>query len=218
MFLSDGPIPYTEDLTPPAAVTVQTGLRVSEVCSLTIDDVYLGTGPHVTCTGKGRRQRITPLTSATVSVMTAYFTERTARPGTALFCGPRGQALSRDALEHRLATYVAAAVIACPGLAGKHVTMHTLRHTAAMNCSPPGLRRRHRAVARARRHPQHRRIPPRRHGHRASSPRPNTTTRRKARGLPPRARHPRLARSPLTMPTIPRRMPHHHSPSQRPSA
>ena len=48
-------------------MTAQTGLRISEICSLTINDVHLGTGPHVTCTGKGRRQRITPLTSATVS-------------------------------------------------------------------------------------------------------------------------------------------------------
>ena len=61
------------------AMTVQTGLRIGEVCSLTIDDVYLGTGPHVTCTGKGRRQRITPLTRMTVSAMAAYLTERTGR-------------------------------------------------------------------------------------------------------------------------------------------
>jgi site-specific recombinase XerC len=59
------------------------------------------------CTGKGRRQRITPLTRATLSATTAYLTERVARPGTALFCGPRGQHLSRDALEHRLAKHIA---------------------------------------------------------------------------------------------------------------
>ena len=87
------------------AVTVQTGLRISEICSLTVDDIHLGAGPHVTCTGKGRRQRITPLTRATVATMTAYLPERVARPGTALFCGPHGQALSRDALEHRLARH-----------------------------------------------------------------------------------------------------------------
>lgn len=114
-------------------MTVQTGLRISEVCALTIDDVHLGAGPHVTCTGKGRRQRITPLTGATVRVMTAYLTERAARPGTALFCGPHGLPLSRDALEHRLAAHVASAALACPSLTAKHVTMHTLRHTAAMN-------------------------------------------------------------------------------------
>lgn len=120
-------------------MTVQTGLRISEVCSLEVDDIHLGTGPHVTCTGKGRRQRITPLTSATVSMMSAYLTERTTRPGTALFCGPRGLPLSRDALEHRLATHVTTAALTCPSLAGKHVTMHTLRHTAAMNLLAAGV-------------------------------------------------------------------------------
>ena len=121
------------------AMTVQTGLRIGEVCSLTIDDVHLGTGPHVTCTGKGRRQRITPLTRTTVNALTAYLTERINRPGTALFCGPRGQRLSQDALEHRLAKHIAAASIVSPSLAGKHVTMHTLRHTAAMSLLAAGV-------------------------------------------------------------------------------
>jgi site-specific recombinase XerD len=56
-----------------------------------------------------------------------------------MFCGPRGQSLSRDALEHRLATYIATAAITCPSLVGKHVTMHTLRHTAAMNLLAAGV-------------------------------------------------------------------------------
>jgi site-specific recombinase XerD len=121
------------------ALTVQTGLRISEICSLTLDDVHLGTGPYVACTGKGRRQRVTPLTRATVAIMTTYLAERIDRPGTALFCGPRGQPLSRDALEHRLAKHLATATTTCPSLAGKHVTMHTLRHTAAMNLLAAGV-------------------------------------------------------------------------------
>jgi len=120
------------------ALTVQTGLRISEICSLALDDVHLGTGPYVACTGKGRRQRVTPLTRATVAIMTTYLAERIDRPGTALFCGPRGQPLSRDALEHRLAKHLATATT-CPSLAGKHVTMHTLRHTAAMNLLAAGV-------------------------------------------------------------------------------
>lgn len=121
------------------AMTVQTGLRISEICTLTTDDIHLGTGPHITCTGKGRRQRITPLTRATVSTMTAYLAERDTRPGTALFCGPHGQHLSRDALEHRLANHLATATTTCQSLASKHVTMHTLRHTAAMNLLAAGV-------------------------------------------------------------------------------
>ena len=121
------------------AITVQTGLRVSEIRSLTYDDIHLGTGPHVACTGKGRRQRVTPLTRATVVIMKAYLAERVTRPGTALFCGPQGRPLSRDALEHRLAKHTSTATTTCPGLAAKHVSMHTLRHTAAMNLLAAGV-------------------------------------------------------------------------------
>jgi integrase/recombinase XerD len=121
------------------AMTVQTGLRISEICSLTLDDIHLGTGSHVACTGKGRRHRITPLTRATANTMEAYLAERITRPGFALFCGPHGQPLSRDALEHRLAKHLGTAATDCPSLAAKHVTMHTLRHTAAMNLLAAGV-------------------------------------------------------------------------------
>jgi site-specific recombinase XerD len=120
-------------------MTVQTGLRISEICTLTYDDLHLGAGAHIACTGKGRRQRITPLTKATVATMTNYLAERRTRPGSALFCGPHGQPLSRDALEHRLARHLTTAIATCPSLAAKHVTMHTLRHTAAMNLLTAGV-------------------------------------------------------------------------------
>jgi len=120
-------------------MTAQTGLRISEICSLTHDDIHLGAGPHVACTGKGRRQRITPLTRATANTMTTYLAERKTRPGSSLFCGPHGQPLSRDAVEHRLATHVATARTTCPSLTTKHITMHTLRHTAAMNLLAAGV-------------------------------------------------------------------------------
>lgn len=120
-------------------LAIQTGLRISELCSLTCADIHLGTAANVTCTGKGRRTRATPLTSTTAAVMIAYLAERATRPGDALFCGPHGRQLSPDALEHRLATHVAAATAVCPSLADKHVTMHTLRHTTAMNLLAEGV-------------------------------------------------------------------------------
>jgi integrase/recombinase XerD len=120
-------------------VAVQTGLRVSELTGLTIHDLHTGTGAHLTCTGKGRRQRATPLTPSTLTVLQPYLTERADRPGDALFPGPRGQHLSRDALERRLATHCATAAATCASLRGKHVTMHTLRHTAAMRLLHAGV-------------------------------------------------------------------------------
>src|SRR5258708_4485458 len=43
-------------------VAVQTGLRLSEITGLHREDVALGTGAHVHCLGKGRKERCTPLT------------------------------------------------------------------------------------------------------------------------------------------------------------
>lgn len=120
-------------------MAVQTGLRISELTSLTTSDIHLGAGPHVTCLGKGRRRRATPLTPTTVAVLTSYLAERLTRRGPALFPGPAGQHLSRDALEHRLAKYLTLAARTCPSLAAKHLTMHSLRHSAAMNLLAAGV-------------------------------------------------------------------------------
>lgn len=120
-------------------LALQTGLRISELHSLNLNDIDTGTGAHVRCTGKGRRQRCTPLTRITTTIMSNYLVERTTRPGTALFCGPHGARLSRDALEHRIRIHTATATRVRPSLATKHVTMHTLRHTAAMNLLAEGV-------------------------------------------------------------------------------
>ena len=57
-------------------LATQTGLRVSELTRLTCGDVHLGTGAHVSCHGKGRKARATPLTSAVVTVLHSWMTER----------------------------------------------------------------------------------------------------------------------------------------------
>lgn len=48
-------------------LAVQTGLRASELIGLRCSDVHLGSGAHVGCNGKGRKERVTPLTSNTVA-------------------------------------------------------------------------------------------------------------------------------------------------------
>ena len=113
-------------------LAAQTGLRISELTGLTIGDVHLGTGAHVSCTGKGRKQRITPLTTGTVAVLRTWLAERRGQPGQPLFPSRTGSGLSRDAVEHRLAKHTATAAARCPSLNAKTVTAHTLRHTAAM--------------------------------------------------------------------------------------
>jgi integrase len=113
-------------------LAAQTGLRVSELTGLTISDVHLGTGAHVSCTGKGRKQRITPLTAGTAAVLRTWLAERGGQPAQPLFPARTGGPLSRDAIEHRLARHVTTAAARCPSLNAKKITAHTLRHTAAM--------------------------------------------------------------------------------------
>lgn len=120
-------------------LAIQTGLRISELTNLNLNDVHLTGAAHVTCLGKGRRTRSTPLTPETKKVMHAYLTERKTKPGTALFCGPAGKHLSRDALEHRLKQHLATATKNCSSLSNKKITLHTLRHTAAMNLLTNGV-------------------------------------------------------------------------------
>ncbi len=121
-------------------LAAQTGLRISELASLEITSLRLSnTAAYVECTGKGRKQRTTPLTRATVAVLDAYLAERRRKPGTALFPNPRGTTLSPDAIAARLHVHVAHAAAACAELAGKNVTVHTLRHTAAMRFLNAGI-------------------------------------------------------------------------------
>jgi site-specific recombinase XerD len=118
---------------------IQTGLRVSELTALTNGDVSLGIGRHVHCHGKGRKQRITPLTAQTAAVLGVWQRERAANPDDPLFPTSRRRRLSRDAVAWLLAKHIAAAAPACPSLQSKTITPHTLRHTAAMRLLHAGV-------------------------------------------------------------------------------
>jgi len=120
-------------------LAIQTGLRATELISLNAADAHLGTGAHIKCLGKGRKQRITPLTTGTISVLTAWLAECGGLPTDPLFPTRRGAPLSRDALERRVAKHAAAAAQSCPTLVGKKISPHILRHTAAMRLLHAGV-------------------------------------------------------------------------------
>jgi integrase/recombinase XerD len=114
------------------ALTIQAGLRISELAALTCADITLTTGANVHCVGKGRKERRTPLVPATRKVLKAWLKERDGAPSDPLFPTTTAKHPSRDAIERRLARHLAVAAETCPSLKTKRVTMHTLRHTAAM--------------------------------------------------------------------------------------
>jgi integrase/recombinase XerD len=122
-------------------VAVQTGLRVSELAAVRVDDLSFGVGAQVRCRGKGRKERCTPLTASTTSVVRAWVAEMHAAPSDLLFPSQRGTQLSRDAIEHLVAKHAAVAAQNCPSLARKHVTPHTLRHSTAIGLLQSGVDR-----------------------------------------------------------------------------
>src|ERR1019366_4035260 len=122
-------------------VTVQTGLRLSEITGLRRKDVALDSGAHVRCDGKGRKERCTPLTKAACAVLKAWMSERGGEEDSILFPNTSGGRLSADAIQHLVARQVAAAQRTCPSLATKNVTPHVLRHTAAMELLQAGVDR-----------------------------------------------------------------------------
>jgi integrase/recombinase XerD len=122
-------------------VAVQTGLRVSELTGLKCQDVVLGTGAHVRCLGKGRKQRCTPLRPETTNILDRWLRERNGLPKDAVFPSVRGAKLSRDAIEHLITKYVNAAKRTCPSLNRKKASPHVLRHAAAMDLLQHGVDR-----------------------------------------------------------------------------
>ena len=110
------------------ALALQTGLRVSELSNLSCGDVALGAGAHVRCTGKGRKERATPLRKDCVKVLRTWFAERRGIPTDPLFVSNRNQRLSRDAVERIVSKHVTAAARQCPSLKKKRITPHVLRH------------------------------------------------------------------------------------------
>jgi integrase/recombinase XerD len=122
-------------------VGIQTGLRVSELIGLRRGDIALGSGAHLCCEGKGRKQRCTPLRQEAVKVMAGWLRECSAEPATPAFPSSRGRPLSRDAVERLVARHQRTAGRQCPSLARKKVTPHVLRHTAAMQLLRAGIDR-----------------------------------------------------------------------------
>ena len=122
-------------------MAIQTGLRLSEMTALRQEDVVLGKGAHVRCEGKGRKERCTPLTKSTVTVLTEWLREQGQRGTLILFPTARGGRLSADAVQYLVTKYEAVARRACSTLSSKRITPHLLRHTAAMELLQAGVDR-----------------------------------------------------------------------------
>lgn len=120
-------------------LALQTGLRVSELTGLRCEDVVLGSGAHIHCRGKGRKERCTPLSKEGRGALRSWLHERHALPAEPLFPNARGGQLSRDGVEYLLAKHATRAAQKCPSLNNKRISPHVLRHTFAMQLVNDGV-------------------------------------------------------------------------------
>jgi integrase/recombinase XerD len=105
------------------------GLRVSELIHLRFSDLYLDEG-FVKVEGKGRKQRLVPISPAAIKEISLYLPDRNLIPvkkghEDVLFLSRRGTALSRIMIFHIIKVQTE--------LAGVHKTVspHTFRHSFA---------------------------------------------------------------------------------------
>ena len=120
---------------------ITTGLRVSELTSLTWANLQLSRPAHMFCHGKGRKDRVTPLNPDTCRDLLVWQSaNRNPDPSQAAFTsqGTR-RPLSVDAVEQRLRIHATTAALTCPTLAEKTITPHALRHTTAMRMLAVGI-------------------------------------------------------------------------------
>ena len=120
-------------------LAIQTGLRLSELTGLRIQDIHLGSAPHLRCYGKGRKERITPLTRQSVAILRAWLREHGGQPGDLLFPSRLGGRLSSDAVQRLVRNYTETARSQQPSLKAKNVTPHVLRHSNAMQLLTSGV-------------------------------------------------------------------------------
>ncbi|HOP69397.1 MAG TPA: tyrosine-type recombinase/integrase [Bacillota bacterium] len=102
---------------------LHTGLRVSEVCALDLDDVFLRerSGWVVVRSGKGGKRREVPLNATVRSSLADWIEARCREPGP-LFFGQKGNRMTSRGIEHLIAKYARIAGV-------EKVTPHSLRHT-----------------------------------------------------------------------------------------
>lgn len=113
-------------------LAVATGIRVSELVGLRLDDLVLQPQPTLTVHGKGRRERRLPLWRETVTALKRWLRVRPLDTSRQLFLNDRGGTLTRSGFAYLLAKYVAIAALKSPSLRTKRVSPHVLRHTCAM--------------------------------------------------------------------------------------
>lgn len=108
------------------------GLRVSELVALPLAQVSLHGTPSIRVHGKGRKERSLPLWKNTAADLRAWLAVRGPACVPELFVNAEGAAMTRSGFEYILDKHARAAAARYPGLVGRSVSPHQLRHSCAV--------------------------------------------------------------------------------------
>jgi site-specific recombinase XerD len=117
-----------------------TGARVSEMAKLRVADVIQDQSRTIRFTGKGRKQRILPISKSTRRLLQAWLKENGLKPEQPLLPNRFGHALSRSGVAHQLQVAIAAATPSCPSLGKRNISPHQIRHSTALHMLQKGVR------------------------------------------------------------------------------
>jgi integrase/recombinase XerC len=115
---------------------LDTGLRVTELCKLTMSAVDLY-GLRAEIMGKGRKQRMVHFSRETAKIVRAYLRKHPRQPEQSLFCSLGGNTPGRGLTRSGVLQLFKELGVAA-GLQGVRCSPHTMRHAFATNLARSG--------------------------------------------------------------------------------
>ncbi len=116
------------------SVLYYTGLRKSELLSLSWDDLDLAKSTLLVRSGKGYKDRIIPIHPKVLKLLDQYLMLRLPLEDRALFIGNRGKKLTKGSFANILYRY-----LRLSGLENKGYSAHTFRHSFATHLVEAGV-------------------------------------------------------------------------------
>ena len=123
-------------------ILYNTGIRVSELISLnwkSFKEIENNKSTYLFVTGKGRKERTLPLWKSTTELVKEYVHTYQLQNKTTIFINKNNSALTRSGVRFRIEKLLLMASNECPSLLEKNISVHTFRHSVAMNLLQAGV-------------------------------------------------------------------------------
>lgn len=108
-----------------------TGVRVSEALSLSVEALELGAPGQVRVHGKGRKDRVCPLWRSTTALLKRYLARWKLGVESRVFCNARRRPLTTSGVAYILRGHFEAAKKKHPMLRNRKINPHVMRHSCA---------------------------------------------------------------------------------------